>query len=99
MNKHWKALAVICALVICLTLIWINRYQYEHAGTALVRVNRFTGQGCYFVEGKWDSRTWGEPLPKSQANTFSPSAFMQQEQTKDGATIFGAFNGKPNLCE
>jgi hypothetical protein len=93
MNKNWKSLAVAGLLIISLALIWMHRFQYEHVGVALVRINRFTGKGCYFVEGKWDSRSAGDPLSKSSGyvSPFSPS--------EDKSGLDGLMYGKSNLCE
>jgi len=85
MKASWKILGVLSLLIVSVHLTWMHRYQYEHVGTALVRINRFTGQGCYFVEGEWDSRSMGEPLPKDSGN-------------KDASILFG-LTSKQNLCE
>ncbi len=61
---------------LALLLIWMNRFQYEHSGARLVRLNRFTGQGCYFLgNGTWDSRGFSELGSKETAqNRFLDSA-------------------------
>lgn len=60
MTKHlWKIALAAFLLALTFVLLWMNRFQYEHTYQAnvLVRINRFTGQGCYFQrDGTWDSR-------------------------------------------
>jgi hypothetical protein len=54
-----RILAITGLLAFASVLLWMNRFQYTHAGPnqILVRVNRFTGQNCFLVgNGLWDSR-------------------------------------------
>ena len=60
MKNYILSVTVVLSLaVFAFVLIWMHRFQYEHIGNGqmLVRINRFTGQGCYFhSDGTWDSR-------------------------------------------
>jgi hypothetical protein len=66
-----KILAVVGLLTLAVVAIWMNRYQYQQAGTRLVRIDRFTGQGCYFQgDGTWDSRAVPSPPKPDESSSF-----------------------------
>jgi len=80
-----RTLFVAGLLSLAFALIWINRYEYHQVGVRLVRINRFTGQGCYL----WGNGTWN-----SQA--FPESKATDQKET----SIFDAFDAKAeNKCQ
>ncbi len=96
-----KLLGIVGLLAFAFVLVWMNRYQYQQAGTRLVRINRFTAQGCYFQgDGTWDSRATppakSDVFAKYGGHAISPDEVKKE---KDAEVLFGRENGSRNTCQ
>lgn len=85
MNNVLKITAAVSLLVMAFTLIWMNRFQYDHSGARLIRVNRFTGQGCYFGDGTWESKSVGFSHPNNAGTDKFLGSLFNDGDKKDKA--------------
>lgn len=108
MNNVLKITVAVSLLVMAFTLVWMNRFQYDHSGARLIRVNRFTGQGCYFGDGTWESKSVGFSRPNTAEDKWSKYEVGGNSDKKetnvidamkaDSETLFGKSDSK-NQCE
>jgi len=77
-KEIWKIAVVVYLLTVTFIVLWMNRYEYQHAGPnqILVRINRFTGQECYLKSTGWDSRI-NTPAQKTDAETGAKDSLAE----------------------
>jgi len=54
-KPRWPWIVGGIALFLFVVFVWPTPYHYEHAGTMLVRINRFTGDCTIIVYGRGSS--------------------------------------------
>jgi hypothetical protein len=103
LKEPWKILAATGLLVVAFLLFWMNRFQYERSGSTqvLVRINRFTGRGCFLLSnGVWDSNLSGSTAKSLDDLLFAPSDDTNKPDPYPGKIVKeDPVTGKPYLVD
>jgi len=76
---NWKQIATVGALLLCLLVLWMHRYEYvRQAEGVLIRSNKFTGSTERLVGTSWNPI--GQPQDDDRQG---PDAASQQEPESD----------------
>ncbi len=109
LKKTLQVLAVVSLAAVIFLIVWMNRFQYEHAGPnqVLVRINRFSGQECFLRSDGWNSQSSSvkeDPFSKYGGNALPKEDWEKYRvgnQSNDSKALFGdslMYEGKANTC-
>jgi len=78
---NWKQIATVGALLLCLLVLWMHRYEYvRQTDVVLIRSNKFTGSTEQLVG---TSSSWTPVGQPRDGERQEPDAASQQEPESD----------------
>jgi hypothetical protein len=107
-KKTLQVLVIVGLATVIFLIVWMNRFQYEHAGPnqVLVRINRFNGQECFLRSDGWNSQA--SSVKEDPVSKYGGSALPKEDwdkyrvgnQTNDSKALDSLmYESKANTCQ